>query len=52
MNLFAAFHAEMLSRGIYLASSGYEAGFLSNAHTETDIAKTADAVEASIKNVL
>lgn len=52
MDLFASFHAEMLSGGIYLAPSGYEVGFLSNAHTETDIAKTADAVKTSLKNIL
>lgn len=52
MDLFASFHAEMLSGGIYLAPSGYEVGFLSNAHTETDITKTADAVKTSLKNIL
>ncbi len=52
MDLFASFHAEMLSGGIYLAPSGYEVGFLSNAHTETDIAKTAEAVKTSLKNIL
>jgi len=52
MDLFAAFHAEMLARGIYLAPSGYEVGFLSTAHTEIDIAKTVNAVEESLKKVL
>lgn len=52
MDLFASFHAEMLSGGIYLAPSGYEVGFLSNAHTETDIVKTAEAVKTSLKNIL
>ena len=52
MDLFASFHAEMLSCGCYLAPSGYEVGFLSNAHTETDIAKTAEAVKTSLKNIL
>lgn len=33
------FHA-MLERGIYLAPSGYEAGFLSAAHTPADIEQT------------
>ena len=33
------FHA-MLERGIYLAPSGYEAGFVSAAHTPEDIEKT------------
>ena len=33
------FHA-MLERGVYLAPSAYEAGFVSSAHTEADIAAT------------
>ncbi len=36
------FHG-MLEQGIYLAPSQFEAGFLSTAHTETDIQKTVDA---------
>ncbi|MCX8085663.1 MAG: glutamate-1-semialdehyde 2,1-aminomutase [Rhodocyclaceae bacterium] len=39
------FHA-MLARGIYLAPSAYEAGFVSAAHTEADIAATVAAAEA------
>jgi glutamate-1-semialdehyde 2,1-aminomutase len=36
------FHA-MLERGVYLAPSGYEAGFVSSAHTAEDIEKTLSA---------
>jgi len=36
------FHA-MLKRGIYLAPSAFEAGFVSSAHTSADIAATVDA---------
>jgi glutamate-1-semialdehyde 2,1-aminomutase len=36
------FHA-MLDRGVYLAPSAFEAGFMSAAHTEDDIAATLDA---------
>jgi len=36
----------MLKRGIYLAPSAYEAGFLSIAHTEEDIHKTIEAASA------
>jgi glutamate-1-semialdehyde 2,1-aminomutase len=32
----------MLDRGIYLAPSQFEAGFLSAAHTEQDVARTAE----------
>jgi glutamate-1-semialdehyde 2,1-aminomutase len=38
------FHA-MLDQGIYLAPSAYEAGFVSAAHTEADIAKTLAAAD-------
>jgi len=37
---FAKFFRGMLERGIYLAPSQFEAGFLSIAHTEKDIEKT------------
>jgi glutamate-1-semialdehyde 2,1-aminomutase len=33
----------MLRRGIYLAPSQYEAGFISSAHTEEDLEKTFEA---------
>ena len=39
----------MLDRGIYLAPSGYEVGFLSTAHTEGDVDHTLDAMEASLR---
>ena len=40
---FRQFFHWMLDRGIYLAPSQYEAGFLSAAHTEDDIAITREA---------
>jgi glutamate-1-semialdehyde 2,1-aminomutase len=40
------FHA-MLDRGVYLAPSAYEAGFVSSAHTDADIAATVSAAEAA-----
>jgi len=40
------FHA-MLDRGVYLAPSAYEAGFVSAAHSAGDIAATIAAAEAS-----
>ena len=39
------FHA-MLDRGVYLAPSAFEAGFVSAAHTDADIAATVAAAEA------
>jgi len=41
------FHA-MLDRGVYLAPSQFEAGFISLAHTEDDIDRTIAAAEASL----
>jgi glutamate-1-semialdehyde 2,1-aminomutase len=40
---FGRFFHWMLERGVYLAPSQFEAGFLSAAHTEQDIARTVDA---------
>jgi glutamate-1-semialdehyde 2,1-aminomutase len=42
------FHA-MLDRGVYLAPSAFEAGFLSATHSEQDIADTLDAARAAFK---
>ena len=36
----------MLNKGIYLAPSAYEAGFLSIAHTEEDINRTIETASA------
>jgi len=44
------FHA-MLDRGVYLAPSAFEAGFLSTAHSEQDIADTIEAARAAFKLV-
>ncbi len=39
---FAAFHRRMLDQGIYLPPSQFEAAFVSAAHTDADIAETAE----------
>jgi len=41
----------MLVRGVNLAPSGYEAGFMSFAHTNSDIRKTARAAYEAFKKV-
>ena len=38
-------HRGMLERGVYLAPSQYEAGFMSLAHTDADIEKTIAAAK-------
>ena len=45
MAKFGRFHRMMLERGVYLAPSGYEAGFTSLAHTEADIDRTIAAAK-------
>jgi glutamate-1-semialdehyde 2,1-aminomutase len=40
---FARFHAAMLERGVYLAPSQFEAGFLSTAHTAEDVDRALSA---------
>jgi glutamate-1-semialdehyde 2,1-aminomutase len=42
---FKRFFHGMLNRGIYLAPSAFEAGFVSAAHTDSDIAETVAAAE-------
>jgi glutamate-1-semialdehyde 2,1-aminomutase len=44
------FHA-MLDAGVYLAPSAYEAGFVSAAHTDEDIARTVEAAEAAFRTL-
>lgn len=43
MKYFRILHKELLERGIYLGPSGYEVGFVCEAHTEEDLTKTAKA---------
>lgn len=44
---FGFFFREMLKRGVYLAPSQFEAGFLSLAHTEADLAQTLQAARST-----
>jgi glutamate-1-semialdehyde 2,1-aminomutase len=48
---FSTFFSGMLKRGIYIAPSQFEAGFISTAHTENDIEKTARAAYESFKEI-
>jgi glutamate-1-semialdehyde 2,1-aminomutase len=45
---FAPFHRALLERGVYLGPSGYEVGFISQAHTNADI----DFAIAAMKEAL
>ena len=44
MEKFKVMHHELLERGIYLGPSGYEVGFVSAAHTESDLSKGASTI--------
>jgi glutamate-1-semialdehyde 2,1-aminomutase len=49
--IFKRFFHQMLDRGIYLAPSMYEAGFVSSAHTKDDIERTIDAAQLSFASL-
>ncbi|HTD40720.1 MAG TPA: glutamate-1-semialdehyde 2,1-aminomutase [Mucilaginibacter sp.] len=48
MEKFKKMHRELLNRGIYLGPSGYEVGFISSAHTKTDLEKAKRAIFDSL----
>jgi glutamate-1-semialdehyde 2,1-aminomutase len=48
---FKKFFHGMLREGVYLAPSAFEAGFVSAAHTESDIDETLDKAEKVFKNL-
>ncbi|RUO24290.1 glutamate-1-semialdehyde-2,1-aminomutase [Aliidiomarina minuta] len=51
MEHFKAFYHEMLKRGIYLAPSAFETGFMSMAHSETDIEETLQAARQAFASL-
>jgi len=48
---YATFFHTMLDRGVYLAPSQFEAGFVSAAHTDEDIARTVEAAAEAFRVV-
>lgn len=48
---FARFFHAMLDRGIYLAPSQFEVGFISTSHSEDDIEKTLKAADEVLKDL-
>jgi glutamate-1-semialdehyde 2,1-aminomutase len=48
---FGQFFHGMLNRGIYLAPSQFEAGFISTAHTEEDIEQTLRAASETLRDI-
>lgn len=49
--LFSKFFIRMLNKGIYLAPSQFEAGFMSLAHTKQDISQTIEAAYKTFKEI-
>lgn len=49
VDMFRRFFHAMLDRGIYLAPSAFEAGFVSSAHTENHIMVTIDAAKEAFR---
>ena len=50
--MFNRFFHAMLKRGVYLAPSAFEAGFMSTAHSNRDIAETLDAARGAFRETL
>ena len=48
---FNAFFWAMLDRGVYLAPSAFEAGFVSTTHTEAVIAEVLDAASEALSSM-
>lgn len=48
---FNRFFHSMLDQGVYLAPSLYEAGFISAAHSEEDLARTLEAARTAFKSL-
>ena len=48
---FGAFHAALLERGVYLAPSQFEAGFISTAHGDEEIDATIHAARSALSGV-
>lgn len=48
---FKKFHAALLESGIYLGPSGYEVGFVSRAHSESDLERAATAIKDALEEL-
>jgi len=48
MDTFTVFYKQLLEQGIYFGPSGYEVGFVSSAHTESDLKQAAQAICAAL----
>lgn len=52
MGYFKTLYHNLLEQGVYLGPSGYEVGFVSQAHSYADLDKTITAFETSLKKLV
>ncbi len=48
MSYFTILHRELLNRGVYLGPSGFEVGFISEAHSEKDLKQASQAFKEAL----
>jgi glutamate-1-semialdehyde 2,1-aminomutase len=51
LKLFRRFYHSLLKEGVYFSPSGFEANFLSTAHTQEDLEQTLKAIDTALKNL-
>jgi glutamate-1-semialdehyde 2,1-aminomutase len=51
MDKFRTMYWEMLNHGLYFGPSGYEVGFVSEAHTEADLERAAEVINKALDKV-
>ena len=49
---FSKFFKQLLIRGVYIAPSVFEAGFISLAHSDKDLQKTVDVFDEAFREIL
>lgn len=52
MRYFRQLHAYLLQHGVYFGPSGYEVGFVSDAHSESDLATAAKTICAGLDEIV
>ncbi len=52
MSFFKELYSYILENGVYMGPSGYEVGFVSEAHSKEDLTKSAQIINAGLKQVL
>ena len=52
LELFRRYYQSCLDDGVFFAPSAFEVGFVSTAHTESDLEETVDVVECALDAAL